>query len=142
MNQRVDDRVVLTVCAGRRVGGGADKQSSSSPDTWPTFTAASHVTLLLTEKDPLFVRAEREGGREGGGLWGEAPLSFNYSTIERKKERKKKGGRRKEAETGLPTLPGVLFTPSVAFSFSSQTQAHQSRHHHSLLVSRVLSGSV
>lgn len=44
-------------------GGGGG--GGSSPDTWPTFTAASHVTVLLREKAP-FVSQPEEGGRSLG----------------------------------------------------------------------------
>lgn len=81
-------------------GGETDKRSSS-PDTWPIFTAASHVTVLLREKAP-FVSQSREGGRSLG--WTVAQL--DYSTRhQRKRERKKKG-------PDFPTLPGVLHTYS------------------------------
>lgn len=68
--------------------------SSSSPDTWPTFTAASHVTVLLREKAAFCFPVQ---GREEG-LWGKPPLSSNAPPAIKNKKQK-----RKKKETGLPT---------------------------------------
>ncbi|KAI9546830.1 hypothetical protein NQZ68_022775 [Dissostichus eleginoides] len=83
-------------------GGEADKRSSSSPDTWPTFTAASHVTVLLREKAP-FVSQRREGE---GGLWGEPPLSSTTPPAIKNRKKEKKQG------PDFPPLPSVLPTHS------------------------------
>lgn len=62
LDQKVNDRIILEVWeADKR----SSSSSSSSPDTWPTFTAASHVTVLLREKAP-FVSQRGEGGRSLG----------------------------------------------------------------------------
>ncbi|TNN28671.1 hypothetical protein EYF80_061180 [Liparis tanakae] len=110
--QKVTVGVIVEVFAQAVGGGDADKRSSS-PDTWPTFTAASHVTVLLREKDP-FVSQCREEGREGGregGLGGEPPLGSTTPPAIKKKQ-----------GPDFPPLPGVLSAHSRS---STQTQAHQ-----------------
>lgn len=116
-NQKVNDVVFLKVCTGTKVGvGGADKQSSSSssPDTWPTFTAASHVTVLLREKAPFVCQCSEagEGGRSLG--WSSAqPQPLHPPSKEKKK---KVGIEEKKQRPDFPPLPGVLLTHSVPAS--------------------------
>ncbi|KAM3592393.1 uncharacterized protein V6R79_017908 [Siganus canaliculatus] len=107
---------ILGVCTGTRGRGGeADKQSSStssssssSPDTWPTFTAASHVTVLLREKAPFV--SMRQGGREVSGV-----NHRHQQHTHTQKEREKKD------RTSHPWPASSVLTAR----FSTQTQAHQ-----------------
>lgn len=95
VNQKVNDSIILEVCAGTRVGEGKQTNGAAAAAalTHGPHSQPPPTSLCSSEKKPLlFASAAREGG-----LWGEPPLSSTTPPAIKKKKKEKETG------TGLPT---------------------------------------
>lgn len=117
VNQKVNDTLILEVCAGTGVGEGRQTNGAAAAAA-AALTHGPHsqpppTSLCSSEKKPLlFPRTGREGG-----LWGEPPLS---STTPPALKKKKKNRKRKATGTGLPT-------PARRPPYSLPASAHKHR---------------